>query len=46
MLRALFFEILTRIPDFKASNPTYLGTNFMRGITHLDFEFTPETRSA
>jgi cytochrome P450 len=46
MLRALFHEILTRIPDFKASNPTYLGTNFMRGITHLDFEFTPETRSA
>jgi cytochrome P450 len=46
MLRALFYEILTRIPDFKASNPTYLGTNFMRGITHLDFEFTPETRSA
>jgi cytochrome P450 len=42
MLRALFYEILTRIPDFKASNPTYLGTNFMRGITHLDFAFTPE----
>lgn len=41
MLRALFREILTRIPDFAATNPRYLGTNFMRGITHLDFEFTP-----
>jgi len=46
MLRALFKEILTRIPDFKASNPTFLGTNFMRAITHLDFEFTPEVRRA
>jgi cytochrome P450 len=45
MLRALFHEILTRIPDFRASNPRFLGTNFMRGITHLDFEFTPEGKA-
>ncbi len=44
MLRALFHEILTRIPDFRATNPKFLGTNFMRGITHLDFAFTPEQR--
>ncbi|HEX3826994.1 MAG TPA: cytochrome P450 [Sporichthyaceae bacterium] len=46
MLRALFKEILTRIPDFRASNPTFLGNNFMRGITHLDFAFTPEQGSS
>lgn len=40
-LRALFRELLTRIPDFRATDPRLLGTNFMRGITRLDFEFTP-----
>ncbi len=42
MLRALFRELLTRIPEFTASEPEYLGTNFMRGIKRLKFEFTPE----
>jgi cytochrome P450 len=46
MLRALFTEIMTRIPDFRATNPVFLGTNFMRGIMHLDFEFTPESQRA
>lgn len=40
-LRALFGALLTQIPDFRAHSPRFLGTSFMRGITHLDFEFTP-----
>ena len=42
MLRHTFKELLFRIPEFKASNPQFMGTNFMRAVTHLDFEFTPE----
>jgi cytochrome P450 len=42
MLRALFREILTRIPEFTAGEPEYLGSNFMRGVKRLKFEFTPE----
>ncbi|MGQ0623236.1 MAG: cytochrome P450 [Sporichthyaceae bacterium] len=34
-LRALFAEMLVRCPDFHAGEPRYLGSNFMRGITHL-----------
>ena len=42
MLRALFSELLTRIPDFEAGEPDLLGTNFMRGVKRLPFRFTPE----
>ena len=41
-LRALFHELLTRIPDFEAGAPDLLGTNFMRGVKRLPFRFTPE----
>jgi cytochrome P450 len=41
-LRALFKELLTRIPEFEAGTPELLGTNFMRGITRLPFRYTPE----
>ncbi|HUR75657.1 MAG TPA: cytochrome P450 [Sporichthya sp.] len=44
MLRHIFKELLFRIPEFKASNPQFMGTNFMRAVTHLDFEFTPERK--
>jgi cytochrome P450 len=43
-LRALFSEILTRIPDFEAGEPELLGTNFMRGVKRLPFKFTPEKK--
>lgn len=42
MLRALFHQLLTRIPDFRAGDPEYLGTNFMRGVKRMNLEFTPE----
>ncbi|HEY2206662.1 MAG TPA: cytochrome P450 [Pseudonocardia sp.] len=41
-LRALFNELLTRIPDFEADEPELLGTNFMRGAKRMNFRFTPE----
>jgi cytochrome P450 len=41
-LRALFSELLTRIPEFEAGEPELLGTNFMRGVKRLPFKFTPE----
>lgn len=41
-LRALFRELLTRIPDFSAGEPELLGTNFMRGVKRMPFRFTPE----
>ncbi|HEY1973452.1 MAG TPA: cytochrome P450 [Pseudonocardia sp.] len=41
-LRALFSELLSRIPDFEAGEPDLLGTNFMRGVKRLPFRFTPE----
>jgi cytochrome P450 len=41
-LRALFRELLTRIPDFEAGTPDLLGTNFVRGVKRLPFRFTPE----
>lgn len=41
-LRALFWELLTRVPDFRAGEPELLGTNFMRGVKRMPFTFTPE----
>ncbi|CAM3380946.1 cytochrome P450 [Nocardioides dubius] len=43
MLRAMFRELLTRIPDFAAGEPELLGTNFMRGVKRMPVTFTPET---
>jgi cytochrome P450 len=40
-LRALFKELLFRIPDFSAGEPDLLGTNFMRGVKRMPFRFTP-----
>jgi cytochrome P450 len=42
MLRALFKELLTRIPEFEAGEPELLGTNFIRGVKRMPFTFTPE----
>lgn len=42
MLRALFKELLFRIPEFAAGEPELLGTNFMRGVKRMPFTFTPE----
>jgi cytochrome P450 len=43
MLRAIWRELLTRVPDIHAtSEPKLLGTNFIRGVKALDAEFTPE----
>ncbi len=42
MLKALFRELLTRIPEFEAGEPELLGTNFMRGVKRMPFRFTPE----
>ncbi|MBO0848837.1 MAG: cytochrome P450, partial [Pseudonocardia sp.] len=43
MLRALFSELLTRIPQFEAGEPELLGTNFMRGVKRMKFRFVPES---
>ncbi len=42
MLRAIFRELLTRIPDFEAGEPELLGTNFMRAVKRMPVTFTPE----
>jgi cytochrome P450 len=43
MLRAIVRELLTRVPDIRAtSEPKLLGTNFIRGVKAIDAEFTPE----
>lgn len=43
-LQELFRELLTRIPDFECGEPDLLGTNFMRGVKRLPFQFTPEKK--
>jgi cytochrome P450 len=43
MLRAIWRELLTRVPDIHAtSEPKLLGTNFIRGVKALDAAFTPQ----
>lgn len=42
MLRAIFKELLFRIPEFEAGEPELLGTNFMRGVKRMTLRFTPE----
>jgi len=44
MLKALFRELLTRIPDLTADEPEMMGTNFMRGVRRMQVRFTPEQR--
>ena len=46
LFRSLFWELLTRIPDFEAGEPELLGTNFMRGVKRMPFRFTPEKAQA
>ena len=44
MLRALFRELLTRLPDIRTTaEPELLGTNFIRGVKRLPVAFTPES---
>ncbi|HEY2703584.1 MAG TPA: cytochrome P450 [Candidatus Dormibacteraeota bacterium] len=40
-LRAIFDEMLHRVPDIEAGPPQYLGGNFMNGIKRLPVRFTP-----
>lgn len=43
MLRAMWRELLTRLPDIHAAGePKLLGTNFIRGVKAMDAAFTPE----
>lgn len=42
-LRALFRELLTRIPDFRTGTPVMLAGNFIHGIKSMPITFTPET---
>ncbi|MGW2664075.1 cytochrome P450 [Nocardia tengchongensis] len=41
-LRALFREMLTRIPDFRAGEPVMLAGNFIHGVKSMPITFTPE----
>jgi cytochrome P450 len=42
-LTALFRELLTRVPDIETvGEPSWLGTNFMRGVKRMKVRFTPE----
>jgi cytochrome P450 len=40
-LRAIFDEMLHRVPDITAGEPQYLGGNFMNGVKRLPVRFTP-----
>lgn len=42
MLKALFRELLFRIPQFEVGEPELLGTNFMRGVKRMPFRFSLE----
>ncbi|WP_433800768.1 cytochrome P450 [Actinomycetospora sp. CA-084318] len=45
MLRALFRQLLTRVPDIHVTAaPELLGTNFIRGVKRQPVAFTPEAR--
>lgn len=41
MLRNLFRELLTRVPSFRAYDPVYMDSNFMRTIKRMEFQITP-----
>ncbi|WP_037080964.1 cytochrome P450 [Pseudonocardia spinosispora] len=40
-LKALFRELLFRLPDIEAGEPEYLAGNFINGIKRLPVKFTP-----
>jgi cytochrome P450 len=43
MLRAIWRQLLTRVPDIRAtSEPTLLGTNLFREVKAFNAEFTPQ----
>ncbi|MCD2186353.1 cytochrome P450 [Actinomycetospora soli] len=45
MLRALFRQLLTRVPDIRVTaDPELLGTNFIHGVKRQPVAFTPEAR--
>ncbi|GAB3293608.1 hypothetical protein GCM10027511_07410 [Hymenobacter humi] len=45
MLRSLFTQLLTRLPDLHVTaEPELLGTNFIRGVKRQQVAFTPEGR--
>lgn len=43
-LRALFRELLTRLPDIRAGEPVLLAGNFIHGIKSMPVTFTPEAQ--
>jgi cholest-4-en-3-one 26-monooxygenase len=46
-LRAIFHEILTRMPDMEPTGePQRLRSNFINGIKHLPVRFTPSSATA
>jgi cytochrome P450 len=40
-LKALFRELLFRLPDLRVGEPEYLAGNFINGIKRLPVSFTP-----
>ena len=42
-LKALFQELLFRLPDLRVGEPEYLAGNFINGIKRLPVSFTPHT---
>jgi cytochrome P450 len=42
-LKALFRELLYRLPDLRVGEPEYLAGNFINGIKRLPVSFTPPT---
>lgn len=40
-LRAIFSELLTRVPTIEVGEPTYLAGNFMQAITSMPCRLTP-----
>ncbi|WP_419402883.1 cytochrome P450 [Mycobacteroides abscessus] len=41
-LRALFAQLLARLPDFEADEPVLLEGNFIHGVKSMTIRFTPE----
>ncbi|MGW2666149.1 hypothetical protein ACWCW7_34780 [Nocardia tengchongensis] len=41
-LKALFRQLLTRIPDFQAGEPNLMASTFIHGVKTLPITFTPE----
>jgi hypothetical protein len=45
-LKALFRELLFRLPDLRVGEPEYLAGNFINGIKRLPVNFTPRGSGA